>query len=826
MARPGRGTFFFIGFVVVGILLAVLSVVPPHRAAAVVTVSRFGDRVSLHPDSVSLSFLPLFRRMVVPRLQGHAVIETTLDAKTSGGTITAIPVRIELAGSGPLPISASLVRERGWSEAWHRWLAGQLILSAEQLHAIVSSSPLWREVFPDKPASQPPADLENLLAGALHPFTVVRCDVGDALNPDLVRAAALQQLSREDSHHRRLVLLGLDALDWKLVDDLTVRGVMPNLRTLLQHGAQAIEDVPPPLISPVVWTTIGTGAPPEVHRVLDFLEADPGGGAPRPVTSASRKAPAIWEMAAAAGRTTAVIGWWATFPAQAPPGGAVYSDRLTEQLLGLSAQTPGLADPARAETGARELAVKAQDVTVDMLSPLARVTSTELAAVKSRADAWDTPIGGLVKLVAATRTVENITDHELARGTEIIFSYLEGTDIVGHLFGPYRPPAMRGADPALVKRFGSVVDRYHALVDAWIGRVVAKLNPEDTLVIVSDHGFAWGENRPHVPSGTHTATAVMWHRPEGFFFAAGSRVRVSATRHRLGVLDVGPSLLALAGLRPSSEMPGHVPDWLLASPPPHQSPVRYSSLLANRPSPTVEISPGAQQEVLAKLRALGYIAGPGTSVPSRPEPEPTTLPSVPETPTPSFDRAEARRLNNLAISQASEGERERAEESFKRAIAADPTYAPAYYSYSTMLRRQLRLDEADKMFWMAVRLGVQEGELAVVRLALDYQARGMPAKGRDVLAHGRLLFPDSATIWLNSGVFLGDQGDLKEAVECLRRAVQLAPDNPAAYRNLAVALLGAGEKDEARRALTRVLELDPSDSAARQQLEALGGRTP
>jgi Flp pilus assembly protein TadD len=56
--------------------------------------------------------------------------------------------------------------------------------------------------------------------------------------------------------------------------------------------------------------------------------------------------------------------------------------------------------------------------------------------------------------------------------------------------------------------------------------------------------------------------------------------------------------------------------------------------------------------------------------------------------------------------------------------------------------------------------------------------------------------------------------------------VQLAPDNAAAHRNLAVALLGLGDKDEARRALIRVLELDPSDAVARQQLEALGGRTP
>ncbi len=808
------------GVVLFCVLAGVSTVVLPRRGVAVVAVSRYGDRVRLLSSGVSLSFLPLASRLVIPLRDDHPVIETSLDATTAGGAVMRLPVDVELAGSGRLPIGAGDVREHGWADAWRRRLAGRVVLADDQLQAVVSTSPLWSEIFPSaKPAPLP--DLRGALAEAFRPLTVARVDAGRALEPELVRTVARRTIAREVGTGGRLVLLGLDALDWKLVDELTARGVMPNLARLVRRGAQAVHDVPPPLISPVVWSTIGTGVPPRVHGVLDFLERDPGGGAPRPVTSASRKAPAIWEMAAAAGRTTAVIGWWATFPASAPPGGAVYSDRLTEQLLGLTAQTPGLADPPVAEASARELAVRARDVTVEMIAPVAVVSGDELAAVKLRGDAWDEPVGGLVKLVAATRTVENLTDHELGRGTAIVFSYLEGTDIVGHLFGPYRPPAMRGADPALVKRFGPVVDRYHALVDAWIGRVVARLKPEDTIVIVSDHGFAWGESRPHAPSGTHTATATLWHRPEGVFVAVGPRVRISASRHHLGVLDVGPALLALAGLPPSAEMPGRVPEWLFASSDTSRGPVRYSSLLIARTSPAVELSPEAREEALAKLRALGYIAGPGSTEPSPPRPEPTTGMPPASAPTPAFDRAEARRLNNLAISQASAGERGTAEDIFKKAIAADPNYAPAYYSYSTMLRRHLRLEEADAMFWTAVRLGVQEGEMAVVRLALDYQARGMPAKGREVLAEGRRQFPNSATVWLNSGVFLGDQGDLAGAVACLRRAVQLDPDNAAAHRNLAVALLGVGRNEEARQELNRVLELDPSDAAARQQLEAL-----
>ncbi len=822
MARWGGRPSLIVGVGLLCVAAALCTVVPP-RGDAIIAVSRFGNRVTLLPDRLSFSPLPLERRVTVPRRDGRAVITTSIGA-TAGAA--AIPVRLEVAGSGRFPVSAGDVRAYGLSEAWRRWLAVRVVATPEQLRATAASSPLWHEIFPADTSRATPPDFTPVLADAWRPLGGARVVIDEPVDPELVRGFARQELARAPAAAGRLVVLGLDALDWELVDELTARGGMPNLRGLLRRGAQAVHEVPEPLISPVVWTTIATGEPPEVHGVLDFLEPDPGGGPPRPVTSASRKVPAIWEMAALARRTTAVIGWWATFPASAPPGGAVYSDRLTEQLLGLSAPTPGLADPPAAEASARALAVSASDVTAAMLAPLAEVSADEVAAARSRSDAWDEPVGGLVKLAAATGTVEKLTDRELDRGAEVVLSYLEGTDIVGHLFAPFRAPAIRGADPALVRRFGSVVDRYHGVVDAWIGHVVDRLGPGDTLVIVSDHGFAWGEERPHAPSGTHTATATLWHRPHGVFLAVGPRVRPSTSRQSLGVLDVAPSLLALAGLRPAADMSGRVPGWLLKPREADLAPVRYAALVAANRSAEVVLSPEARAEALAKLRALGYIAGPGPASTSAPSPAAAAAPTVAPAPTPAFDRAEARRLSNLAISQASAGERERAEESFKKAIAADPTFAPPYYSYSTMLRRQLRLEEADKLFWMSVRLGVQEGELSVVRLALDYQARGMPEKGRDVLAEGRRLFPESATIWLNSGVYLGDQGDLGGAVACLRRAVELAPRNPAAHRNLAVALLAVGAGDEARRELRRVIELDPSDAAARQQLETLGGREP
>ena len=809
----------------IGVVLGIVVVVAPHRDRAVVTVARFGSSVRLLSPGLKLSLLPLARRVLLPRSDGNSIVECWLAMPLGGGATADAKIRLLLSGSGLLPLQAADIRRWGWEGAWRSWLAQRVALTAQESARIIRASPLWTKVFPADPPARA-LDLTGRLTTAFAPLRLVRAEVVLDVDANIARAFARSELARRSVRGGRLVVLGLDALDWSIVDDLVGRGLMPNIARLTHRGVQAVEEVPAPLVSPVVWTTIGTGMPPEVHGVLDFLEHDPAGGTPRPTTSASRRVPALWEMAAAAGRTTAVIGWWATYPAQAPPGGTVYSDRLTEQLLGLSSPIPRLADPPAAEAAANGLALHAADVSPGMLAPFLAVGAGELAAVLARPNAWDDPIGGLAKLVAATLTVERLTSRELDRGTDVVFAYLEGTDTVGHLFAPYRPPALPTADPALARRFAGVVDRYYGHVDRWVGTVAARLDPGDTLVVVSDHGFAWGADRPRVPAGVHTATAVLWHLPNGVFLAAGPGVQPSPTRHRMEVLDVAPSLLALAGMPRGAEMPGRVPGWLLRAAE-GRARVDYAALLPQVKAPRAKLPPQAAEEQLAKLRALGYIAGGAetraadTGTPGLPDPS-----GPPAIATPQFDRAEARRLNNLAISRASSGDSTGAEQALRHAIAADPTFASAHYSLSVVLRKSGDFDGSDREFWRAVDVGFPDAVMAITRLALDYRQRGDAARASAAFTEGTRRFPESARIWLNFGVYLGELSRFAEARRCLEKAVALDPTNPNAHLNLAVALLRLNEAEAARRSLAEAVRLDPTNEQARAELEHLGGPPP
>lgn len=142
------------------------------------------------------------------------------------------------------------------------------------------------------------------------------------------RIARLRELRRSLPEARSpVLLLGLDGLDWDLVLPWVEAGRMPNLAHLLERGTWGEMRSISPLLSPLIWTTVATGASPEVHGILDFVEHDRETGRRIPVTSDSREVPALWNVASALGRRVDVVGWWGTWPAEEIDGTLV-TDRL------------------------------------------------------------------------------------------------------------------------------------------------------------------------------------------------------------------------------------------------------------------------------------------------------------------------------------------------------------------------------------------------------------------------------------------------------------------------------------------------------------------
>lgn len=74
------------------------------------------------------------------------------------------------------------------------------------------------------------------------------------------------------------MILGLDGVDPDVVSELVAEGKLPNFERLQREGASARLMSSPPLLSPIIWTTIATGRQPVDHGIAHFTLEDPATG--------------------------------------------------------------------------------------------------------------------------------------------------------------------------------------------------------------------------------------------------------------------------------------------------------------------------------------------------------------------------------------------------------------------------------------------------------------------------------------------------------------------------------------------------------------------
>jgi predicted AlkP superfamily phosphohydrolase/phosphomutase len=73
---------------------------------------------------------------------------------------------------------------------------------------------------------------------------------------------------------KRVVILGLDGLDFGLTQKMLAEGKLPHLAALKSQGCFASLGSTLPPISPVAWSTFQTGTNPGKHNIFDFLVPD------------------------------------------------------------------------------------------------------------------------------------------------------------------------------------------------------------------------------------------------------------------------------------------------------------------------------------------------------------------------------------------------------------------------------------------------------------------------------------------------------------------------------------------------------------------------
>lgn len=417
-------------------------------------------------------------------------------------------------------------------------------------------------------------------------------DVRITLMPATGPAAGLRDRLRKGPTWP-VVIVGVDALDWRIAEPLLEAGRLPNLAKLVARGARADLRSSRPMLSPLLWTTMATGRRPEDHGVCDFLAIDPKTGARVPITSAFRKVPALWNIAGEAGLESAFVAWWATWPAE-PVRGAMVSDRLAYSLAETGpAPATRLAYPPSFEKEALALRVQPADVDPGLVAGFAR-----------DAREGDERLAHLRRMLAGALTYHAIGMRLLEQDDRpLVGLYYELVDQAGHRYMHLAPPKRADVSEADHATFSGAIDAAYALQDRFLGEIVAQAPKSAVIIVVSDHGFLSGADRPAGTADVEGQPA-RWHRLLGAFVAAGPPVEPGTDLGIVSVEDIAPTVLHLLGLPVGEDMPGRA---RLALSQPVLGVSSYDAVIRVAHEPAPASSPQLDAAALEELQALGYV---------------------------------------------------------------------------------------------------------------------------------------------------------------------------------------------------------------------------
>jgi hypothetical protein len=424
------------------------------------------------------------------------------------------------------------------------------------------------------------------LCGALLLFNLSASLEGDA-GPD---AAPLTVVSSG----ARIRLFAVDGFDRGIFDQLSARGRMPALTRMIS-GAQASlapEDSRDPAR---FWTTVATGMMPDAHGVQGLetrrvaglqgtMPASDRSGIGRTIRAATdlvrltrpsiasgteRRVKTLWEVASSAGLRTAVVNWWATWPAPAQAG-IVLTDRAALRLerggaLDAEIAPPEIYEQLRARWPALQTAA------AQRAAMLSTTAAEPIAAMLRRSAQLDAEQLMLMRAIASA-------DIDLA------CVYLPGLDLVQHaLLAPGDGASVNAS--AIAARLSALED-YYVYLDGMLAPALA--SEAETVVLIA------GPGRVETPSTTTIAVRGGMARRD-----ANANGRVA---------DLMPTLLYALGVPVSRDLAGQpllgIFDEQFAARYPIRQVETYGRP-ANRPS--ARAGEPLDQEMLDRLRSLGYV---------------------------------------------------------------------------------------------------------------------------------------------------------------------------------------------------------------------------
>jgi predicted AlkP superfamily phosphohydrolase/phosphomutase/tetratricopeptide (TPR) repeat protein len=409
------------------------------------------------------------------------------------------------------------------------------------------------------------------------------------------------------SDSKRVLLVGWDAADWKIILPLIDAGHMPATRRLVEEGVMGNLATLTPVLSPMLWTSIATGKRPFKHGIYGFTEPTPDRKAVQPMTNLSRKCKAVWNILNQKGMQSIVVGWWPSHPAE-PINGVTVSDyynkapRRPGQAWNLM---PGTIHPKRCLDELTDLRIHPDELVPEQVLPF-------IPDAKEVDQETDARLSSVMRMICECTSVHSAATHLMeTEPWDFMAVYYDAIDHFCHGFMRYHPPKQDHVSDEDFKLYRNVVTAAYVYHDMMLGRLLEFAGDETTVILMSDHGFHPDHLRPRMLS-VEPAGPAEEHRNYGIFLISGPGIKKDHIIHGANLLDVTPTILTIYGLPVGDDMDGRPLVDAFEREPAIETIDSWEAVPGEdgQHPEGAALDPAESKEALEQLIALGYIERP------------------------------------------------------------------------------------------------------------------------------------------------------------------------------------------------------------------------
>ncbi len=252
----------------------------------------------------------------------------------------------------------------------------------------------------------------------------------------------------------QVIVIGIDAANWGVMMPLAQQGKLPNIQRMIKEGTYGDLRATLGIESPVIWTSIATGVRKEKHGIRGFVIRRKDTGELLPISVSDRNVDSLWDIASRNGKTTDVVSWYGSWPAEEVRGCYV-SARLGFKDLGMRVYPP-------------QRLAEIENV----LLPDTSLNTSSLTRIGVHLLAEDKPDLALIYFWNLDYQQHHLWKYHAARRGSWLVPW-----VVGSL------------PPEKIAELGNTIEEEYIRMDGAIGDLIHEARDRAAVFIVSDHGM-------------------------------------------------------------------------------------------------------------------------------------------------------------------------------------------------------------------------------------------------------------------------------------------------------------------------------------------------